>query len=107
MSTTSKTPTASGISRLLAAAGFERSETRSTAIKGWHEWSAGYKVSKDYDGCVQVEHRTSSLRSRAPGRAEEEAARIAEYAETITKAGYGVSVKAGNSPRLIVTAKEG
>jgi len=105
MTTTPKTPTASGISRLLAKAGFEKSETRSTAIKGWHEWSAGYRASRGWnDGEVYVEHRVSSFHLRDASAREDEAKKLAAYTEAITGAGW--KVRTGDC-KLIVTAKEG
>ena len=98
-------PSPQSVSRLLAGAGFERSVSRPSAVKGWHEWSAGYKVRTGYVvGEVHVEHRVSSLRLRDPSSRDEEAAKLAAYAKTITGAGW--AVKPG-ADKLIVTAKEG
>lgn len=99
-----KTPTASGISRLLVAAGFERSELSATRIKGWHNQSEGFVVSAT-SGRVQVEYKTGFDRGANAAKRREEM--LAEYAGSLAPAGY--SVKRDESwalPRLIVTAKE-
>ena len=102
-----KPPTASGISRLLAKAGFERSESSATRIKGWRNHSEGFTVSSHF-GCpgeVQVEHTTGYDRGpNAAGRRDET---LGEYANAITAAGYDVKRdETWAFPRLIVTAKE-
>ena len=90
---TAKTPTASGISRLLATAGFRRSERQ---IGGY---SSGYVAEKHNaaEGAVRVRHRFWSM---GGGDA---APWIAKYAETITAAGW--DVKTNVRGELIVTAK--
>ena len=108
-----KTPTASAISRLLAAAGFERSE-RISGIRNWGRgnggYSSGYVAEKDQTtGAVRVRHRIATDELRDPSlsndaHASELAESLAYYAEAITEAGYDVLKP---SPRfLIVTAKE-
>jgi len=103
MTTTPKTPTASGISRLLAKAGFERSESSATRIRGWRNHTEGFSVNKwDDDGAVEVGYNRGL---RPPSEAEQiRPGMLADYTETITAAGYAVTEKRG---RLIVTAKEG
>ena len=91
-----KTPTASGISRLLAAAGFRRSERQ---VGGY---GSGFVAAKTEDA-IRVRHRFWSM---GGGDA---APWLEKYAEVITAAGW--AVRAGNDalgqPCLIVTAKEG
>ena len=66
MATSSKTPTASGISRLLSAAGFERSESSTTRIRGWHNHSEGFSVTTDYvvgvGDCISVSYNRGRCR---------------------------------------------
>lgn len=92
---TAKTPTASGISRLLAKAGFKRSERQ---IGGY---SSGFVAAATEDS-IRVRHRFWSM---GGGDA---APWIAKYAEAITAEGW--VVRAENDPLgkpcLIVTAKE-
>ena len=95
-----KTPTASGISRLRAKAGFEKSESSASRIKGWRNYSEGYSVTKwdDY-GTIEV---TWHKGLRWPAEADEiRPVMFARYAEAITKVGYSAELKNG---RLIVTS---
>jgi hypothetical protein len=90
---TAKTPTASGISRLLAKAGFQRSVPQPGSFGS----SSGFRVSEDRDaGTVRVRHNFWSM---GGGDAKPW---IARYAETVTAAGW--TVEAGDE--LTVTAKE-
>ena len=93
---TAKTPTASGISRLLAAANFKRSERQ---IGGY---GSGF-VAEKTEGAVRVRHRFWSM---GGGDAEPW---LAKYAEAITAAGWAVRTEDDSfgRPVLIVTAKEG
>ena len=91
-----KTPTASGISRLLASAGFERSKTAGlgpTAL-------SGYRVTQDHAHADSV--RVRYLFLLALGSSARREQMIAAYAKTITEAGW--TVEAGTY-ELIVTAK--
>ena len=99
--TTPKPPTPQGISALLKRAGFERSESSATRIKGWRKSSEGYSASKwDDDGSVEVTWHRGLL---SPSEADEERPRmLVAYTETITAAGY--SVRLQSNDRLIVTA---
>ena len=93
---TPKTPTASGISRLLAKAGHVRSEY------GRLGSSSGYRVSKDYrsDSAVRVRYPCGGVARRGDmDRAKE---KLAEFAETIKAAGWAVET---GEYELIVTAK--
>jgi hypothetical protein len=91
-----KTPTASGISRLLSAAGFKRSEQ----LPGYGGSGTGYRVTgTPGSGIVAVKHHFWSMSGRQdPGPC------LAKYAEAITAAGWNVEV---GERALIVTAKEG
>jgi len=90
-----KTPSASGISRLLSAAGHKRSERQ---IGGF---GSGF-VAASTEYAVRVRHRFWSM---GGGDA---APWLAKYAATITAAGW--AVRAADDPLghpcLIVTAKE-
>ena len=95
---TARTPTASGISRLLKQANFSRSESMGRSGR-----STGFKVTSDYTtGCVKVEFVTWSMgASSNPDYVQE---KLSQYAEEITGAGYEVLRP---SPRwIIVTAKD-
>lgn len=93
---TAKAPTASGISHLLATAGFRRSERQ---IGGY---SNGF-VAASTEDAVRVRHRFWSM---GGGDA---APWIAKYAEAITAAGWMVRTENDplGRPCLIVTAKAG
>jgi len=92
---TAKTPTPSGISRLLAAAGHSRAVIK---ISGGR---AGFDVHTDYStGAVKVEHYSNTM----GGSGNYSEVKLAEYAKTITEAGYDV-IKP--SPRwILVNAKD-
>jgi hypothetical protein len=90
--TATKTPTASGISRLLAAARFER------AVVKMRGGASGFRVSNADPGAVWVWHYSMLGTSR-----NREAEKLAKYATVITDAGYAVETY--TSDRLIVTAK--
>ena len=100
-----KTPTAPGISRLLATAGFDRSESSATRIKGWRNYSEGYVVSTQDPGCIRIEYKTGY--DRGPNAAKRRDKVLAEYAEALAAAGYTVERdESWALPRLIVTAKK-
>lgn len=88
-----KTPSPSGISRLLAAAGFTRAVIK---IQGG---KAGFDVRTDLStGTARVEHYSNTM---GPSNSE---AKLAAYAKAITDAGYDVIQP---SPRyFLVNAKE-
>jgi len=50
--TGAKPPTSQGISALLKRAGFRRSESSATRIKGWRNYSEGYSVRRDWKAGV-------------------------------------------------------
>jgi hypothetical protein len=90
--------TAPQISRLLKAAGFERSTSSKSRIKGLTEHSEGFKVTKSpvYANRVLVQFRLSSL-SRPPI----EVRRAKQY-EALNKAREALE-NAGHHGRLITT----
>jgi hypothetical protein len=92
---TGKTPTASGISRLLAAAGFERAVI---SIRGGN---SGFKVEK-----CRARENAVKVRVYFQLRHPDESYRamVRRYAGAIEAAGY--SIEAGTY-HLVVTAKEG
>ena len=96
-----RNPTASGISRLLAAAGFERSESSATRIKGYRRYSEGYSVAKwdDYGSVEVTWHRGLLPSSEAT---EIRTRTLASYIEAINAAGFSVRLQ---SDRLIVTTR--
>jgi len=89
MTSKPKTPTASGISRLLAKAGYERSESSTTRIKGWRHRTAGFICEGRGPGVVRIHHTSGEFRptdrDRAHSRETED-----QYAEKIREAGYAV-----------------
>ena len=91
-----RTPTASGISRLLAAAGHTR------AVSKLRGGVSGYSVSK-YGAGPAIEVRYSSI---SMGVSDEyRCSMLIRYVKTIAEAGYAAEPLIG-PPRLIVTAKE-
>jgi len=103
MTTTPKTPTASGISRLLAKAGFEKSESSATRIRGYRRSSEGFIVAQPTAvGEVEVRYTRGFLPQSEADRIRP--GMLADYAEAITGAGYSVETR---DNLLIVTAKEG
>jgi hypothetical protein len=97
---TTTRPTAQGISRLLAKAGFERSKTAPSRIRGFRESSPGYRVTS-WAGDVRVEHVVGFRRDD-----ERHALMVARYAEVIREAGFRVSDEGGISYDLTVSAQE-
>lgn len=99
---TPKTPTASGISRLLAKAGFERSESSTTRIRGWRCHTPGFIAEGRGPGVVRVHHTSGKFwptdADRANSRELED-----QYAKTITEAGYAVGRDEWGELRVIVT----
>jgi hypothetical protein len=94
MSGKPKTPTASGVSRLLASHGFKRSD------RNLGGFGNGYATGKSpaEPGTVLVRHR---FWSAGGGNC---APWLAKYAEAIDAAGFAVRTDP-DFPRLIVTAK--
>jgi hypothetical protein len=102
---TTKQPTAQGISRLLAKAGFERPVSHGTRIRGWHDWNEGYVVAKWDEGSVSVEHRLEKW-ARGDAADQRERDRLAAYTKTLREAGYTVTEGETAFLRLIVTAAD-
>jgi len=93
---TSKTPTASGISRLLAAAGHTR------AVVKMRGGRSGFAVTSSvHEGIVTVRHCAMLGTSRSAEQYEQWHER---YAKTIAAAGYATDI---DDLGVIVTAKEG
>lgn len=90
-----KTPTASGISRLLAKAGYSRAIA---AIRGGR---AGYSVSSGPDGTVYVEFYANTGFCSVRRRIET----LDRYASAITDAGWDYAYDIDRD-RLIVTATD-
>ena len=90
---TTKTPTASGISRLLAKAGFKRAAVE---VRGRGGHRSGFRVTKNYSSGVRVRHVFLT------GGRQDPNIHLARYARTITEAGW--TVEAGTY-ELIVSAK--
>lgn len=49
-------PTTRGVSRFLTAAGFDRSTSYASMIRGWPNWTAGFTVYGLADGGVEVRY---------------------------------------------------
>lgn len=100
-----KAPTAPGISALLRKAGFTRSQSSATAIKGWRDHSFGYVVHHHHEGGVSVYHETGHFRVTDETH-RRQAGQEEKYAKAIEEAGYAVRRQEGGyfNP-LIVTAK--
>ena len=96
-----KTPTASGISRLLASAGYARSQPRPGAVSAP---TGGFVVSAQMFGRVRVEHKTGF--SRGPNADKRRDEMLCEYAGFLVAAGYSID-RDELWPGLTVTAKEG
>jgi hypothetical protein len=80
-----KTPTASGISRLLAKAGFKRSESRPGPLTPPTE---GFTVNDQMFGRVRIEHKTGFSRgANADARRDE---MLGKYTAFLVAAGYAV-----------------
>ena len=96
-----KEPTPQGISALLKRAGFERSTSSPSRIKGWRNYTAGYQVNARYPSGAEVTHRVGF--DRGPRADAERARMLAAYATVIREAGWHV-VTSGSRPCLIVSA---
>jgi hypothetical protein len=97
-----KQPTPQGISALLRKAGFERSVSLASRIRGFREHSEGYRVTAASDGKAEVDFLASSFRSPDEIRIK---AMLARYRAVIEASGY--TVAEGGSPfsdSLIVSA---
>lgn len=99
-----KTPTAQGVSAALRKAGFGKSETQTTAVKGWHNRTEGYRAQRKAEGEVWVEHETGF--ARGANAAERRDAKLAEYAEALKAKGWAVRRLETGTPCLLVTTPE-
>ena len=99
MTASSKTPSAPGISRLLAKAGFERSVSRS--FRSGARSTSGFRVSASYGpaGGTEVRHITWSM--NPPRNIVSEW--LGKYADVITAAGYAAT-RPEDRDILIVTS---
>jgi hypothetical protein len=82
-------PTVRKIGILLTKAGFERSKPAPSQIRGFGEWSEGFKLANYSPGQVEVEHRVSSLRARNTTTAQYQE-HLSKYRKVIEDAGYVV-----------------
>lgn len=99
-------PTPQGISALLRKAGFDRSVSQPSRIRGFREYTEGFKVSKDYDGGVLVEWLPSSFRARGNNE-ERERDMLNRYHKAIEEAGFAVDyLSTALTAKLLVTAAE-
>jgi hypothetical protein len=98
---TPKPPTASGISRLLSAAGFKRSESRPGPLTPPTE---GFTVSAQMFGRVRIEHKTGY--DRGVNADKRRAEMLGKYTGTLVAMGFAVE-RDELWHGLIVTAKEG
>jgi hypothetical protein len=101
---TAKIPTPQSISALLKRAGYERSESSTTRIKGWRSYSYGYIVKGRGPGEVRVYHVSGMFAPTDEALAENRKME-ARYAETIEAAGYTVARTLSGNPTVLVTAK--
>ena len=115
MTASSKTPTASGISRLLAKAGFDRSafipgtgrlHWDGTEVRGSRKRSWGFTVERYGEGeRVCVTHVTGPVTNPDESEKRRDLA-LSRYADAIVAGGY-LARLADERPRfLIVTAKD-
>ena len=95
MTASSKTPTASGISRLLATAGFER------AVISIMGGNSGFKVEKCRARADAVKVRQYFFLGNTPDHRYRE--KLRAYAKVIEAAGYCTE---SGTYHLVVTAKE-
>lgn len=95
------------VSRLLTKAGFTKSESWSTSVRGWHNRSDGFRAYKAYgenEGSVIVDHAFGSYGNKP------EASRVMleKYCRVLREAGYTVENDSGHfaNQRLIVNKGE-
>lgn len=96
----------SAVSRALKGAGFERSvSSKPGTIRGWSEWTAGYRCTSSWDKTsVTVEWRFSSFTRASEHRDVFLAERLGAMADALTAKGYKVEIKqAAFGDRLAVT----
>ena len=91
----------SAVSRALTAAGFRKSVSRPTRIKGWHDWNEGFTCEKGYvDGTVIVAWRMAKWSRDSERRSQ----KLSEVGKALITKGYSVELDESWSwPRLVVT----
>lgn len=98
-----KTPSASAVSAALRKAGFEKSVSSASRVRGWRNRSWGFEVKRGLkDGTVEVYHQTGDFRPNHEQQAREQA----KYAEVLRAAGWDVTEDASWRHGLLVTAKD-
>jgi hypothetical protein len=111
---TPKTPTASGISRLLATAGFERSafipgtgrhHWDGTEVRGSRKRSWGFMVNRYGEERVSVAHIAGVVTNPDESEKRRDLA-LQRYADAIVAGGYLARLTEERPRFLIVTAKE-
>jgi ribonuclease HIII len=90
-----KRPTPQGISALLRKAGFERSVSHATRVRGFSSRTQGYVVGGRTDGSVAVYHEDGNSFMITDATAARQVREQARYAEAIEAAGYAVERGAG------------
>ena len=93
---TAKQPTPQGISALLKRAGFERSESSATRIKGWRNHSEGFTVTGQVLGHIRVEHKTGY--DRGPNAQKRRAEMLSQYGEALFAAAMPLSATSYGQP---------
>jgi hypothetical protein len=105
-----KNPTPQAISSLLRKAGFEKSVTSTTRVRGYRAHSWGFVVRPgSAEGTVLVHHETGWFRPSDESR-RQQAEIAAQYADRIEAAGYTVRRDEGSyfGPLVIsAVAEEG
>jgi hypothetical protein len=101
-----KQPTPQGISALLRKAGFERSVSNATRVRGFSSRTRGYVVGARTDRSVAVYHEDGNSFMTTDATVERQVREQARYADAIEAAGYAVERGTGGlfGP-LIVRAK--
>lgn len=102
----SKPPTPQGISALLRKAGFTKSVSSSTRVRGFGDRSAGYVVSRGREkGTVEVAYATGTFRT-GPDIDARAKAKEDDYKRALTAAGWDVQPSTSIYGGLTVTARE-
>ena len=101
MPDTTKKVSPAAVSRALTAAGFQRSKTSPSRIRGMSERGQGFSVAGRRDGSVLVEYANGSFRRID---AEEQRQHLERMAEVLRGKGYEVALRDETSwLRLSVT----
>jgi hypothetical protein len=102
--TAQKPPNASAVSRLLVTAGLTKSVSmKSGMVRGWSEWSEGFRCSRSYDKtAVLIEWKFSSYDRTQ--NADVRDRKFAAITTALESKGYTVALEMDRYwPRLIVT----